>query len=125
MKKFTITFCLFFLSYLASRGQTFPMYSEDFEIPDSVIDVPAGLTASPGWVDDSLHVSGIHSYHSSISGVGDTNILETTPFSDNGIGLGFITLTFQHIAKVDFFDRCIIQFSTDFGTTWTLLDSNN
>ncbi len=112
MKKIIFTFCLFIVCFV-SRGQTI-MVSEDFEIVDSAVNI---ASSGPGWADDqTLFVSGSHSYHAAITSINDTNILELTGF-DPFVNQYF-TLNFKHIAKVDFFDRCIIEVSNDFGASW-------
>ncbi len=52
---------------------------------------------------------------------GDTLIIESNSFST--VGFTFVNLYFSQICKVDFFDKAIVEYSINNGTTWTQLTS--
>src|SRR5688572_18954679 len=112
MRKLIFTLLLISSSFLL-KAQVF---SEDFETP------PLAVTSSgsPGWaINSRLQVSGVNSDSSYIDTIGSTSYLTTDAFDCSGNS--FVTLTFNSIAKLEFFDNATIEISTDGGFTWLQL----
>lgn len=97
------------------------IFSENFDtLPLSVTARSSGT--SPSWsLNTNLQTSGTRS-DSAIVQQGDSLFLETDTF--NTIGFSFVSLRFNQICKIDFFDKAIIQYSTNSGSTWTQLTGN-
>ncbi|HNQ12948.1 MAG TPA: immune inhibitor A [Bacteroidia bacterium] len=116
MKRVLLFIALVFAFTTATQAQNC-VISEDFEIPDSV-----GTSGFPGWnVNPFYQVSGTSSVFATVDV--DTQDLFTFPFST--VGNTFVLLEFWHIAKIEFFDRAIIEYSTDGGISWTKIDTTN
>lgn len=119
MRNLTFTLLLLLAGSFAGNAQT-TVFLEDFET------VPSTLTSSsgtPGWFTNTrLQVSGLNCDSSNIVAPGSVSYLTTIPFST--MGNSYVTLTFNHICKADFFDGGVIQVSTNGGVTWTSLIDN-
>jgi|GEM_PF-997983 len=119
MKKF-----FFLLVSILISGFVFSqtlVYHENFELPslgDSVV-----TSGVPLWnITTSLHNNGLRSDSSRVA-LNDTSFLTTASFST--VGNTYVILEFAQICKVEFFDNCIIQVSTDNGVSWTQLTGTN
>lgn len=118
MKKLLST-CLGIISASIVIAQT-SLYNENFD------NVPISMTASstagnPTWsLNSSYQTNGTNS-DSAVVQLSDTLILESNTFST--MGFPFVTLEFDHICKIDFFDKAVIEYSTNNGSTWTQLTS--
>lgn len=117
MKTPLLTAVLFLLFTVSSRAQVF---HENFEVADSVTSWTNG---GPGWAPNSrIPYSGSFFDSVAITGIGDTIMLTTNPFST--LGMGNVYLYFHHIAKIEFFDGGILEISVDSGLTWEQLKDN-
>jgi hypothetical protein len=119
MRKLIFTLLLFIGGAFLVNAQPVVVFSEDFEpAADSVTS-----SGTPGWfIQNRLQVSGVNADSASVQAIGDDSYLETDPFST--AGNFFVTLTFQSICKLEFFDAGTIEISTDGGFTWTKLQDN-
>ena len=104
---------------LNSKAQTL-LIDEDFE--GATLSVTSSSSSGVGgWaLSSNLQVSGSNSDTAAVQ-QGDTLFLETQAFDASSIA--FMTLEFEHICKIDFFDQAIVQISTDNGQSWTSLSS--
>ncbi len=117
MKKLlTVAFSLLALCQL--NAQTV-VYSEGFE------GVSPAVTATPAlsWdVTTTVASNGNRSDTSTVV-LNDTTFLTTNTFST--VGNTFITLEFDHICLIEFFDEAILQVSTNGGSSWTTVTNSN
>jgi Secretion system C-terminal sorting domain len=103
---------LHLVTIISANGQT--MFHENFEVPDSVVHSGSG---SSGWsLNNRIQTDGLYSDSGYISGPGDSILLQTLSF--NTVGRNLIILSFNHIAKIEFFDRMKIWVSPDSGASW-------
>lgn len=112
MKTLT-TLLLFFILFNANAQS---LFHEDFENPDSVIS-----SGNIGFAQCTRIAAGGNACDSSSYGIGDSCFLTTLPFST--IGQNTVILSFDHIAKIPFFDLGVVEVSNDSGFTWTKLTS--
>ncbi len=107
---------------LQLAAQSSILYTEDFDSPPHSVTSYHTLTgAIPYWNDTSaLSVSSPNSFHANWI-TNDTVAFKTFAFSTQGYK--FITLTFDHIAKVQFEQRAYVAVSRDNGLTWYNLTS--
>ncbi|MEO8146265.1 MAG: T9SS type A sorting domain-containing protein [Bacteroidia bacterium] len=106
-----ITF-IFIFNYAKSQS----LFHEDFENPDSVVS-----SGNIGFAQCTRIAAGGNACDSSSYGVGDSCYLTTISFST--VGNSSVILSFDQIAKIEFFDQGIVQVSSDGGITWTKLTS--
>ena len=101
---------------LGASAQT-TLYYEDFDSPPhSVVNYHTLTGPVPYWNDTAaLSVSAPKSYHAKVV-PGDTVSFKTIAFST--VGMPFVWLSFDHIAKVHFGQRGYISVSRDSGQTW-------
>ncbi len=120
MKNFYFLFVLI-NTVLSSSAQN-SIYLEDFEgaTPSVTSYSSLGSTTLFG-INTTYSVSGSNSYNGVVI-TSDTLFLETSTI--NATSSNFLTLSFNQICKIDFFDKAIIQVSNDNGSTWTTLGSN-
>lgn len=110
---------LFVLLTEIGVGQTV-VFSEDFDsVPLSVTTSSSGAGTAWG-ICSTFSKSGTNSDSAKVA-LGDSLFLQTDTF--NTSAYSFLSLEFNQICKIDFFDKGIIQFSTDSGLTWTQLTS--
>lgn len=94
------------------------VFSEDFELPSLADSVTS--SGSQTWaVTTNLAYQGSRADSSKIVNMNDSAVLTTSSFSTSG--LFFVSLDFEHICKIEFFDEAYIQVSSDNGATWTKL----
>lgn len=114
---FSLTILTLFLSGF-SFGQS-TLFYEGFEgIPSTT--TYSSLTVNSWALNTNLQAAGLQSDSASVA-LGDSIYLETPAF--NTTSVSFLTLSFDHICKVDFFDKAIVQVSTDNGSSWINLTS--
>jgi uncharacterized repeat protein (TIGR01451 family) len=90
------------------------VFSENFEIPDSVVS-----SGNPTWAPNQvLQTSGMWSMNNKTS-LNDTSRLTTIAFST--LGKFTLRLKFWHICKIEFFDGGYVEVSPDSGLTWIRL----
>lgn len=118
MKK-TIYALLGLIFCLNVNGQT-SLFLEDFETSPLMVSSSSGTGTGMWALTSSLSANGTMS-DSAVVVISDTLILETNAFST--MGFPFVNLEFSQICKIDFFDRALIEYSTDNGMTWTQLTS--
>jgi hypothetical protein len=121
MKKLIIAFfCITILSSI--RAQT-SIYLEDFEGVNSTVNsyTASGSSSSQFAINSNYYVSGTKS-DSAVVLLSDTVYLETNTI-DASSAVN-VTLQFQQICKIDFFDKGMIQVSNDNGATWTTLTNS-
>ncbi len=112
---FILALIIFFGLY--SYSQTV-IFNEDFELPSSADSVSS--TGSPTWsISTTLSAQGQRSDSSRLVNPNDSSVLTTLSFST--IGNSYVTLEFEHICKIEFFDEAYIQVSNDNGATWVKL----
>ncbi len=119
MRKLIFTLLLLNCSFLL-KAQVDTVFVEDFETP------PYAVTSSgtPGWATNTrLSVSPVTSDSSFIDAPGSISYLETNSFDCTNNS--FVTLSFNSIAKIEFFDNATIEISTDGGFSWEQLVDNN
>ena len=96
------------------------LFTEDFE------GASIGLTSSSesgtnnsAWaLNTNFQSAGLRSDSAEVK-LSDTLYLETSAF--NTVGFSSVSLRFDQICKIDFFDRAQIQYSINNGGTWTTL----
>ena len=102
------------LASLVGFAQSNCYFSEDMETIDSVTSTPANA-----WVQNTrISVSGVACDSAQVLN-GTDAILETGPIDLSGFF--FVSVTFQHICRIDFFDWANPEVSIDGGLTWTTL----
>lgn len=105
---------------LLAMGQT-SIYFEDFESANPAVSTNSANGSTNLFSSNSTYsVSGTKSYRGIVQ-LGDTIFLETNAI--NASTSLFLTLKFSQICKIDFFDKAIIQVSTNNGSSWTTLTS--
>lgn len=116
MKKSLLGLITLLFGFQIANAQT-AAYTENFEAPsngDSVVSSGPNV-----WhLDNFVPYEGTQYYLDSIP-VNDTVTLTSIPFST--VGQNFVTLSFAHFCKIEFFDRAFVEYSDDGGTTWTKL----
>lgn len=101
---------------LGLKAQTV-VFNEDFE--GSTINLSSTSTGTNAWgISSDLYVSGAKSDSCTVT-VGDTTTLTSNAFST--LANTFVTLEFDQICKIEFFDAATIEVSANNGTTWTQL----
>ena len=114
----------FFLAFIglcsASMAQT-TLIQEDFEGATLAVSTYSTSGTNSWSLNSNLQVSGQKSDSSSVQ-LGDTIYLETQAFDASAVS--FMTLEFEHICKIDFFDKAIVEVSIDNGSNWTQLTSS-
>jgi hypothetical protein len=113
MKRLFTTICLG-LTTMFGYSQTNCYFQEDMEIIDVVTSNPANAWAQ----NTRIHVSGIACDSGQVQN-NSTTYLETDPIDLTGFF--YVTLSFQHICRIDFFDYANPEVSIDGGLTWTTL----
>lgn len=114
MKKQILSLFTFVLS-IGLIAQT-SLFSEDFEGVTNQFTSTAAISSTASWsLNTTVANSGTNSFQGPII-TRDTLWFESVAFST--IGSPSINLSFSHIAKVDFFDKAIVQYSNNNGVTW-------
>ena len=121
MRKLIFTLLLTSVTLL-SYAQ-FPLFVETF-------DLTPGCTVSsgtPGWSINTRIQTSVPNSDTTFIDVASNSILTSdhTVCPISTAGLSFVTLSFNHICKVEFFDAGVIEVSTDGGNTWVKLEDNN
>lgn len=123
----TITFLrLFSILGLISLTQAVSgqinVLTEDFEgTTFNVSSSSASGNNNNAWAINSYLFNGGSKSDSAKVTLGDTLYLETNAFST--VGFSNVSLAFDQICKIDFFDRSFMEYSNDNGTTWVRLTS--
>lgn len=117
---------LFFTGLIAlgmSAQAQVNVFTEDFEGATlSVSSSSASGNNNNAWaLSSNLQSNGNNSDTAQVA-LRDTLYLETNAFST--VGFSNVSLSFDQIAKIDFFDRAIIEYSTNNGSSWTQLTAN-
>ena len=124
MKRFT--FLLLSLMLFGFLGAQNVVFHEDFEQPSGADSVTAYSSDSGNvntWgISTDLAAGGLQSDSAKIT-PNDTLTLTTDAFSTTGNA--FVTLDFDHIAKIQIVDKAIIEVSIDNGASWTKLDTTH
>jgi hypothetical protein len=114
MFRLLLTSCFIVLT-LCGKAQV-TVFSEDFENPPGNVT----STGSPGWfINSRLYTSFTNSDSATIDAPGSISYLTTNSFST--AGLFYVTLTFNNICKLEFFDGGTLEYSVDGGITWNQL----
>ncbi|HBG70972.1 MAG: hypothetical protein A2W93_03280 [Bacteroidetes bacterium GWF2_43_63] len=114
--KITILILGMLLSFLSAQSQTI-VFSENFEtLPLSVTSSGAGNWARSTY----LHADGAYS-DTAIVTMASSTYLTTPAFST--LGNFMVTLEFDQICKIEFFDGGFVEYSTNNGATWTVVSS--
>jgi len=115
----TLIAILFFTSVDAQ----ITVFTEDFEGASlNVTSSSASGNNNNAWaINSSLASNGTKSDSARVT-LGDTVYLETNAFST--MGYTNVSMSFDQICKIDFFDRAFIEYSTNNGASWTRLTSN-
>lgn len=121
MKKGSFLFFCFCFSLHYSFAQTV-ILSEDFEGPTLAVSTSSSGSGTAWGICTNFYKSGAKSDSAQVS-QGDSLFLTTDTL--NTTAYSFLRLTFNHICKIDFFDKGIIQYSTDSGATWNQLTSTD
>ncbi len=122
MKKSVILLPFLFYSILGFAQLTTVLFDEDFEGATINVTTSSANGATSLWaVNNNLSASGAKS-DSAVVVQGDSIFLETTTI--NASSAANLTLQFNHICKIDFFDRAIIQVSSNNGSSWTTLTAS-
>ena len=112
MKKLIATFCLTVMG-LAGYSQSC-FWHENMEVIDSVTSTPAGI-----WSQNTRIANSGIACDSAAVQTGTTSYLQTGTLDFTG--QFFVTLSFYHIARIDFFDAASVEVSSDGGATWVPL----
>jgi parallel beta-helix repeat protein len=102
----------------ASYGQTY-VFQEDFE--GTTLGVTSSSSTGNNWAVTTTFAASGAKADSAVVALGDTTYLTTDAFSTSGSAI--VYLEFDQIAKLEFFDAAIIEYSTDNGSTWTQVTS--
>lgn len=96
------------------------VFTEDFDgATQNVSSSSASNNNNSAWaLNSNLQSNGTRSDSARVT-LGDTLYLTTNSFST--VGFSFVTLTFDQICKIDFFDKAYVEVSNDNGVTWTRL----
>ncbi len=124
MTRFFYAFIIFLMSsFTALEAQTV-VFHENFEPPSGADSVTAySSSATNTWgISSSLSSGGTQSDSARCS-PHDTLTLTTDPFST--LGNAYVILEFDHICKIEAFDKAIVEVSSDGGLTWTQLNSSH
>jgi hypothetical protein len=114
MKNILFLACSLFT--VVAQAQTV-LFTEDFE--STLVLMTDNSTGTNSWgLNRTFQNGGLNSDSAQVA-QGDTLILESNSFST--MGFSFVTLNFSQICKVDFFDKGIVEYSTNNGTSWTQL----
>lgn len=118
MKRILLTYIVGLLVHTAF-GQVV-VFHENFDAPSLADSVVSGANGNsvPWSLINSLQVSQSNSYHGTYA-ASDSSWVETHSFST--IGFNFVTLEFNHITKIEFFDFGVLYVSNDGGVNWTKL----
>lgn len=108
------------LGLFTIQAQT-TLFSDDFDTqPISMVASSTSPTAN--WaISTNLKVSGTSSDSAQVS-QGNTLTLESPAFNTNGFS--FLSLNFNQICKIDFFDKAYVEYSINNGTSWTRFTNN-
>lgn len=120
MKKIVLCLIAVFVAGISFAQNS--IYLEDFEGVSPAVTSYSSQGSSTVFSQNSTYAfSGTKSY---LGGVltSDTLFLETATI--NASTSTFLTLSFKQICKIDFFDKAIVQVSSDNGATWVTLTSN-
>ncbi len=124
MKKIFFTLAGVLLSgFLLGQAVTV-VFHENFEPPsgsDSVTHYSSSSTNTWG-LSTSLSFGGTQS-DSAVASPYDTLTITTDPFSTTG--RPYTILEFDHICKIEAFDKGVVEVSVDGGITWIPLDTNH
>lgn len=115
---FAILICLsLFVTELSSQVN---VLTEDFEGATlNVTSSSASGNNNNAWsINTNLQSNGSKSDTAKVA-LGDTLYLETNAFNTNTFSN--VSLSFDQICKIDFFDRAFLEYSTNNGSTWTRL----
>ena len=97
------------------------VFHENFESPsmgDSVIS-----SGTPSWfINTSLYSDGSRSFRDTLN-LTDTTYLTTNSFST--LGSNVVSLSFDHICKLEHFDNAEIEVSVDNGVSWIKLTASH
>jgi hypothetical protein len=92
------------------------IYQEGFDGP-TLSTTSISVQNNNAWqLTTQLKSNGTHAIHAAVAPL-DTTYLITPAI--NTTGLSFIKLEFSHIAKIEFFDKAIIEYSTNNGQSWS------
>jgi len=118
---FIALFCTF--TAFDASAQT-NLLTEDFEGATlNVSSSSASNNNNNAWgINSTLQVSGSNSDSAQVR-LRDTLYLETNSFST--VGFSNVNLSFDQICKIDFFDRAIVEYSTNNGSSWTQLTGSD
>ncbi len=96
------------------------VFTEDFDgATQNVSSSSASNNNNAAWaLNTNFQSNGTRSDSARVT-LGDTLYLTTNSFST--VGFSFVTLTFDQICKIDFFDKAYVEVSDDNGATWTRL----
>lgn len=105
-------------AFYLSQGQTY-VFQEDFEGTNSM--TSSSVKNNNNWaITTSQHAGGLKADSAKV-GLTDTTYLTSPTFTT--LGSSVVTLEFDQIAKVEFFDGCYIEVSNNNGATWIPLTS--
>ena len=94
------------------------LFQENFE--GATIGMTSSNTGSGAWgLNTRIQAQGIKSDSATVS-MGDSIYLTTTN-SFSTVGKSSVYLSFSHIAKVEYNDSCVVEVSSNGGTTWSKL----
>jgi hypothetical protein len=120
MKRIILTFAiLIFFSQIAKPQSA--IFSENFENTNLKVTSSSVKNNNTWAISTLLKTDGVKSIRA-VPALADTTYLTTDSFST--IGLTYIRLEFNHIAKMEFYDFGIIEISTDNGLNWQRLDDS-
>ncbi len=121
IRYFNLFLILCFSLTVFGQGADTLIFSTDFENgglqPPNMDTTNHDTLHGQDWgINSSLFSNGSYSDSAKVH-VGDTLYLTSKVFSASGFD--FVSLEFDHICKVSFFDKAIVRVSNDSGATWT------
>ncbi len=118
MKKLISTLFAIVIAFTSFSQIT--VFSENFE---GVVTMTSSSSSGsgPAWGQSSNYFSQGSKCDTNVVTLNDSLFLTTPTFST--VGNTFVTLDFDHICKIEFFDAALIQVSDNNGATWTTLNA--
>ncbi len=118
-KQLLLSLLVVFPFFIKTHGQIV-LFQENFDGTSNSMTSTSEKNNNNWALTTSYSVSGTKADSATV-GIADTTYLTSPAFSTTGNNI--VYLDFDQIAKVEFFDACVIEVSNDNGANWTRLTS--
>ena len=115
--KRSLQILLCFILLNVCRPSNAQVFTENFD--GSTISMFTGGT--PGYSTTNAYSQSLPNSMLGLFNVNGEATLTSPDFST--LGNQYVTLQFNHICKIDFYDSCVVELSINSGVTWTQLNS--